>query len=100
MTLARCAKASATESRTRAAYIRSWLGALPEAERKAELLAAITAAQKISDYVLGLVLAQQEDGSEVVEALTVSGANTGREGTPGAVANEPDGVPFGTKVRL
>jgi antirestriction protein ArdC len=88
------------EIENEAAYIKSWLSALPEAERKAELLAAITAAQKISDYVLGLALPQQEDVTQVVEALTVSGANTGSEGTSGAVANEPDGVPFGTKVRL
>ena len=58
------------EIENEAAYIKSWLSALPEAERKAELLAAITAAQKISDYVLGLALPQQEDEAQVVAVDT------------------------------
>ncbi len=56
------------ELENEAAYIKSWLGTLPEAERKTELLAAISAAQKISDYVLGLALSQQ-----VVEGEAVGG---------------------------
>ena len=40
-----------------AAYLTSWLSALPEDQRKAELMAAISTAQKISDYVLGFALA-------------------------------------------
>ena len=64
------------ELENEAAYIKSWLGALPEPERKTELLAAISAAQKISDYVLGLTLS--EDETETVkfgpeEVLTGTG---------------------------
>ncbi len=44
-----------------AAYLRGWLSALPEEERKPELMAAISTAQKISDYVLGFTLTQDEE---------------------------------------
>ena len=44
-----------------AAYLTGWLSALPEDQRKSELMAAISSAQKISDYVLGFALAQAEE---------------------------------------
>jgi antirestriction protein ArdC len=77
-----------------AAYIRSWINALPKVERKAELMAAISAAQKISDYVLSLTLPQQEEVTQAVEAVTAS------EATSGAVVDEPDGLPFRPKIHL
>ncbi len=47
-----------------ASYLASWLGALPENERKSELMAAIGAAQGISDFVLGFVTCCKEDVEE------------------------------------
>ena len=47
-----------------AAYLKSWLSALPEAERKPELMSAISSAQKISDYVLSFAYPLVEDMSE------------------------------------
>ncbi len=44
-----------------AAYLTGWLSALPEDQRKPELMAAISSAQKISDYVLGFALARPEE---------------------------------------
>ncbi|NNN14210.1 MAG: hypothetical protein HKL81_10745 [Acidimicrobiaceae bacterium] len=43
-----------------AAYLKSWLSALPEAERKPELMSAIGSAQKISDYVLSFAMKLEE----------------------------------------
>jgi antirestriction protein ArdC len=50
-----------------AAYVSSWLQALPKAARNTELLGAIAAAQKISDYVVALTLPQQEEVTEAAE---------------------------------
>ncbi|WP_143214966.1 ArdC family protein, partial [Acidithiobacillus albertensis] len=48
-----------------AAYLTSWLSALPEKDRKKELMSAITDAQKISDYLIErtpeLSLEQQQE---------------------------------------
>ena len=44
-----------------AAYLGSWLSVLPEEDRKTELMAAISSAQKISDYVLEFALPLKED---------------------------------------
>ncbi len=48
-----------------AAYLRHWLGMLPEEDRKIELMAAISSAQKISDYVLEFTL--KEDRAEEID---------------------------------
>ena len=47
-----------------AAYLKSWLSALPEQDRKPELMSAITSAQKISDYVLSFTYSVDETVSE------------------------------------
>lgn len=47
-----------------AAYLKSWLSALPEQDRKTELMSAITSAQKISDYVLSFTYSADETESE------------------------------------
>ena len=44
-----------------AAYLKSWLSVLPDEDRKTELMAAISSAQKISDYVLEFALPLKED---------------------------------------
>lgn len=49
-----------------AAYLKNWLSAIPEQDRKPELMAAISSAQKISDYVLGFAL--KEDLDEELES--------------------------------
>lgn len=73
-----------------AAYLTGWLSALPEDQRKPELMAAISTAQWISDYVLGFALALGEE----------------REAEP-ELAVEPDPkpeprvlVPSGPRLRL
>ncbi len=47
-----------------AAYLRSWLRQLPAQGRKTELMAAISEAQRISDYVLGFALNRKEEFNE------------------------------------
>jgi len=44
-----------------AAYLKTWLSALAEEDRKPELMSAISTAQKISDYVLEFALPLKED---------------------------------------
>jgi antirestriction protein ArdC len=47
-----------------AAYLKGWLSALPDQDRKSELMSAITSAQKISDYVLSFTYSADETVSE------------------------------------
>lgn len=53
-----------------AAYLKSWLSAMPESERKPELMSAISSAQKISDYVLSFAYPLVEDLDKVEEIKT------------------------------
>ena len=66
-----------------AAYLKSWLSALPEQDRKSELMSAITSAQKISDYVLSFTYSADETVSEAEDVelkiqLTLSSPPTPR----------------------
>lgn len=55
-----------------ASYLRSWLQALPEEDQKPELMSAITAAQRISDYVLAFALALPEKEEADLESSMTS----------------------------
>lgn len=64
-----------------AAYLKSWLSALPEQDRKPELMSAITSAQKISDYVLSFSYSS-EDANTEVEAIQLSVETTAQSPLP------------------
>lgn len=55
-----------------ASYLRGWLQALPEEDQKPELMSAITAAQRITDYVLEFALALPEKEEADLESAVAS----------------------------
>ena len=76
-----------------AAYLKSWLTAIPENKRKGEITAAISAAKRISDYTLKFVKSLDLDKeNEEAESTGIDGTLSGSEiDTPDPVDNV---IPF------